>query len=332
MGNFGRKSETFTRPGTARPPLTRPRNRSHTFLEAILEALSGMKPAPFKYIAAHTIEQALALKAEYGDEARFLAGGQSLMPTLNFRLAQPAILIDINPLTQCAGVQRSDAGTARIGALTRYRQIERDAATPRYFPLIGEALPHIAHPQIRNRGTIGGNLAHADPASEMPAIVLALAGRLRAQSSRGERWIAASDFFTGALSTALEADEMLTDVELPVAKPRSGSCFMEMARRRGDFALIGVACVVLLDAEERCLQARISLCNAGETPLLAEDAGHSLLHRKIGPADIEQAVSLIQGAIDPGGNVHASKDFQRHLAGVLTKRALTTANERALHG
>jgi len=291
-----------------------------------------MKPAPFKYIAARTIEQALALKAEYGDEGRFLAGGQSLVPALNFRLTQPAVLIDINPLTQCAGVQHSDAGTTRIGALTRYRQIERDPTTPQYLPLISEALPHIAHPQIRNRGTIGGNLAHADPASEMPAIVLALAGRLRAQSQRGERWIAASDFFVGALTTALETDEMLTDVELPVAKPRSGSCFMEMARRRGDFALIGVACTVQLDAEQHCLQASISLCNAGETPILAADAGNSLLHRKIGPADIDEAVSLMQNAIDPGGSVHASKSFQRHLAGVLTKRALSAANDRALHG
>ena len=206
-----------------------------------------MKPAPFRYVAARTIEQALALKAEHGDEARFLAGGQSLVPTMNFRLTQPTMLIDINPLTELAGIRNGAADRVRIGALTRYRTLERDPATERTLPLIHEALPLIAHPQIRNRGTIGGNLAHADPASEMPAIVLTLGGRLRAQSVNGERWIAARDFFVGALTTALEPDEMLTDVELPVAPPRSGACFLELSRRRGDFAIIGVACIVRVD-------------------------------------------------------------------------------------
>jgi carbon-monoxide dehydrogenase medium subunit len=287
-----------------------------------------MKPAPFKYVAARSLEQALALKAEYGDEARFLAGGQSLVPTLNFRLSQPAVLIDINALTQCAGMV-SDAGQVRIGALTRYRAIEREPTVPQSLPLIHEALPHIAHPQIRNRGTIGGNLAHADPASELPAIVLALAGRLRAQSQRGERWIAASEFFIGALTTALASDEMLTEVELPAAAPWSGACFMEVARRRGDFALAGVACTVRLDVDGRCREARLALCNAGDTPILAANAGQSLAGEWIDAAAIDQAADLMQGAIDPGGNVHASAEFQRHLAGVLTRRALTTANERA---
>src|ERR1700683_557691 len=209
-----------------------------------------MKPAPFRYVAARSLEQALALKAEHGDEARFLAGGQSLVPTMNFRLTQPAMLIDINPLDELAGV-RNGGDRVRIGALTRYRSLERDPMTAVKLPLIAEALPVIAHPQIRNRGTIGGNLAHADPASEMPAIVLALAGKLRAQSQRRERWIAASDFFVGALATALEADEMLMEVELPPVPPRSGMSFMEVARRRGDFALIGVACNVRLDERGR---------------------------------------------------------------------------------
>jgi CO/xanthine dehydrogenase FAD-binding subunit len=288
-----------------------------------------MKPAPFKYIAACSLEQALALKAEYGEDGRFLAGGQSLVPTLNFRLTQPEVLIDINPLTMCAGLQRAQSGALRIGALTRYRELERDPATARDLPLMHEALPHIAHPQIRNRGTIGGNLAHADPASEMPAVVLALAGKLRAQSQYSERWIAACDFFVGALATALQPDEMLTEVELPLAPPRSGMSFMEVARRRGDFALIGVACTVQLDEGGRCAAARIALCNAGDTPILAEDAGASLTGELISPSAIDQSVDLVQRAIDPGGSVHASKEFQRHLAGVLTRRALTTASERA---
>jgi CO/xanthine dehydrogenase FAD-binding subunit len=289
-----------------------------------------MKPAPFRYVAARSLEQALSLKAEYGEEARFLAGGQSLMPALNFRLTQPAVLIDINPLTELAEVHEAEPGCLRIGALTRYRTLERDPATARTLPLIHEALPHIAHPQIRNRGTIGGNLAHADPASELPAIVLALAGRLRAQSRGGERWIDASDFFVGALTTSLAPDEMLTDVELPSAKPRSGNCFMEVARRRGDFALVGAACILQLDDDGHCTQARISFCNAGDTPILAGDAGQSLVGRRIEAAEIDQAVDLVQRAIDPQGSIHASAKFQRHLAGVLTRRTVSAANRRAL--
>ena len=241
---------------------------------------------------------------------------------MNFRLTQPAVLIDINPLADVAGVKNGAPEHLRIGALTRYRALERDPAIARHVPLMEEALPHIAHPQIRNRGTIGGNLAHADPASEMPAIVLTLGGKLRAQSVRGERWIDAADFFLGALTTALEPDEMLTEIELPVAPPRSAACFMEVSRRRGDFAMIGVACVVQIDEQERCSAARIGLCNAGDGPVFAAEASDSLVGTMIDKPAIEAAVELIQRAIDPGGSIHASKEFQRHLAGVLTGRAL----------
>lgn len=288
-----------------------------------------MKPAPFRYVAARSLEQALQLKAEHGDEARFLAGGQSLVPTMNFRLTQPAMLIDINPLGALAGRKDAAGGRLCIGALTRYRDLERDPTVAQKLPLVHEALPHIAHPQIRNRGTVGGNLAHADPASEMPAIVLALAGRLRAQSVKGERWIAAADFFVGALATALEPEEMLTEVELPAAPPRSGACFLEVSRRRGDFAIIGVAGAVRLNEDGRCAEARIALCNAGDGPVLAAEAGESLAGRPLGAAEIAEAAALVQRAIDPGGNIHASKEFQRHIAGVLTARALTTAGQRA---
>jgi carbon-monoxide dehydrogenase medium subunit len=248
---------------------------------------------------------------------------------MNFRLTQPEILIDINPLSELAGVKNGAGDRVRIGALTRYRNLERDPATAQHLPLIHEALPHIAHPQIRNRGTIGGNLAHADPASEMPAIVVALGGRLRVQSAKGERWIEAADFFVGALTTALEPDEMLMEVELPAAAPRYGACFMEVSRRRGDFAIVGVACTLRLDEQGRCAEARIGLCNAGDGPVLAAEAGASLAGRTVGQAEIAEAAELMQGAIDPGGSVHGSKEFQRHIAGVLTRRALTKAHERA---
>jgi CO/xanthine dehydrogenase FAD-binding subunit len=290
-----------------------------------------MKPAPFRYVAARSVEQALALKAEHGDEARFLAGGQSLVPAMNFRLTQPAVLIDINPLNELAGV-RNGGERVRIGALTRYRALERDPMVQVKLPLVAEALPVIAHPQIRNRGTIGGNLAHADPASEMPAIVLTLGGRLRAQSARGERWIEAHDFFVGALTTALESDEMLTEVELPVAPADGGACFLEMSRRRGDFAIIGVAAAVRLDAQAQCVEARIGLCNAGDGPVFAQAASRSLAGKVVGERAIAEAVALLQGAIDPAGSIHGSKDYQRHIAGVLTARALAIANERARRG
>ncbi len=290
-----------------------------------------MKPAPFRYVAARSPEEALAVKAEHGDEARFLAGGQSLMPALNFRLAQPAVLIDINPLPGLDGVQRLADRTLRIGALTRYRTLERDAIVARHLPLVREALPLIAHPQIRNRGTLGGNLAHADPASELPAIMLALGARMRARSRHGERWIAADEFFRGALTTALAPDEMLVEIELPPASPRTGASFLEVARRRGDFALMGVAAVVTLDADASCGDARLAYCGAGETPISAHEAAEALVGRRIGATEIEEAASLAQRAIDPAGSVHASKAYQRHLAGVLTKRALQTAVERA-HG
>jgi CO/xanthine dehydrogenase FAD-binding subunit len=291
-----------------------------------------MKPAPFKYIAPASLEEALTLKAEHGDEARFLAGGQSLVPTLNFRLAQPSVIIDLNLLSGLSDIQRQNGHALRIGALTRYRALERDALVADALPLVREALPHIAHPQIRNRGTLGGNLAHADPASELPAIMLALGGRLRAQSAATERWIDARDFFIAPLTTTLEADEMLVEVELPVRAARGGSCFMELARRRGDFALMGVVASVTLGEDECCASARLALCGAGETPVDVSDAAAALIGQPAHRADVAEAAAAAQKAIDPGGSIHASKEFQRHLAGVLVKRALRIALERAQDG
>src|SRR5882672_10069068 len=181
-----------------------------------------MKPAPFKYIIARSLDEALAAKSEYGDEARFLAGGQSLVPTMNFRLSQPAVLIDINPLDELSGVQDGDG--IRIGAMTRYRMLESDLLIAKRQPIMLDALPHIAHPQIRNRGTLGGNLAHADPASEMPAIVLALEGGIKFRSKTSDRRIPADAFFVAALETALRPDEMLVEIMLPDHPPRTGVC------------------------------------------------------------------------------------------------------------
>jgi carbon-monoxide dehydrogenase medium subunit len=277
-----------------------------------------MKPAPFHYLAPASLEEALELKRAHGEDAKFLAGGQSLVPAMNFRLAQPAMLIDLNGLRELDYVRAS--GALRIGALTRHRTIERDALVARHAPLLHEAAPHVAHPQIRNRGTLCGNLAHADPASEFPAVMLALGGRMRARSQGGERWIDARDFFRGVFTTALAPDEMLVEVELPALSARTGTCFLEVARRRGDYALMGVAAVVTLGADGKVATARIGLCNAGATPVL------------VAVGDIEGAPNEVRRAIDPPDNVHATAAFRRHLAGVLARRALAGALARAKRG
>jgi CO/xanthine dehydrogenase FAD-binding subunit len=290
-----------------------------------------MKPAPFKYVAASSLDHALSLKAEYGDEARFLAGGQSLIPAMNFRLARPAVLIDINGLGELAGVSPSRGAEIRVGALTRYRALERNGDFLKTCPLFADALPHIAHPQIRNRGTIGGNLSHADPASELPAVATAMGARMRIKSAGNEREVAAVDFFVGLLTTDIAADEMLVEVIFPEPKPRMGSSFMEVARRRGDFALAGVAAIVSLDEEERCSDLRLALCGVGETPVDASGAAASLVGQRLTDKAIEAVAAEVQKLIAPSGNVHASRDYQRHIAGVLVSRAIRTAQQRTGH-
>jgi aerobic carbon-monoxide dehydrogenase medium subunit len=286
-----------------------------------------MKPAPFTYILATSLDHALALKADYGDEARFLAGGQSLIPAMNFRLARPAVLIDINHLPELAGVKRSETDI-RLGAMTRYCVLERDGDFLKACPMFADALPHIAHPAIRNRGTVGGNFSHADPASELPAIAVAMQARMRIKSSRGERELAASDFFVGLLTTDIQGDEMLVEIVLPDTPPRSGSCFMELARRRGDFALAGIAVIVTLDHDDRCTDVRIALCGVGDTPVDVSAAGASLIGQPCTEATIEAVAASVRKAIAPSGNVHASPEYQRHIAGVLTRRAIAAARER----
>jgi CO/xanthine dehydrogenase FAD-binding subunit len=290
-----------------------------------------MKPAPFKYIAATSLEHALSLKAEHGDDAKFLAGGQSLIPTMNFRLARPAVLIDINEIRELAGIRPSAAAT-RIGPLTRYRALQRDAALAHLFPLIAEALPHIAHPQIRNRGTIGGNLSHADPASELPMIALALGARFQVRTATQHRWIEASDFFVGALTTDLKPDEMLVEIELPLPKPRTGCCFMEIARRRGDFAIVGVAAMMMIGERDECTHVRLSFCGVGETPVDASSAANVLVGHTPSEDAIRGVAATVQTMIEPSGSVHATADYQRHVAGVLTERALQTAYQRVHDG
>lgn len=287
-----------------------------------------MKPAPFVYHVPTSLGAALMLKAEHGDEAKFLAGGQSLIPAMNFRIANPALLVDVNKLAALDYIHVV-AGELRIGALTRVQRLEHDPLVRAHWPLLPETVPHIAHPQIRNRSTVGGSLAHADPAAELPVILTALGGRLRLQSSTGERWVGADDFFVSLFTTAIATDEMLVEVAIPAAPARTGTAFMEVARRHGDYAMLGVAVVVTLDAAGACSAARLIFLNAGDRPMNAQRAAAALLGQLPGSAAIEAAASSATEELEPMGSVHATPAYQRHLARVLARRALRLAVQRA---
>jgi carbon-monoxide dehydrogenase medium subunit len=284
-----------------------------------------MKPVSFTYCRPDSLEEALSLLAEHGPEAKPLAGGQSLVPAMNFRLARPGVLIDLNRIAALAGITETDDGGLRIGAMTRQRALERNPAVAEHAPLLARAAPWIAHPQIRNRGTIGGSLAHADPAAELPAVVLALEARLSLQSRRGGRTIPAAEFFTGILSTALAEDELLTAIEIPARPAGSRSAFVEAARRHGDYAMAGVAVELVLDEHQTCRSCRIALLSVGDTPLLALDAMQAVTGSELHEATIDAAGDAAGRALDPPTDLHASSDYRRHLASVLVKRALRQA-------
>ena len=285
-----------------------------------------MKPASFAYLQPMSLRDALAAKQQHGEDASFLAGGQSLVPAMNFRMAQPQILIDINGLADCAGVEILPSAV-RIGALTRYRDLERHGELLALFPIFADVLPVLAHPQIRSRGTIGGNLAHADPASEMPAVMIALGARIKAASADGERWINAGDFFTGPLSTALLANEMLVQVEIPVCPAGSGMAFSEVSRRRGDFAIAGVAVAMTL-ASDRVSALRVGLCGVADRAILAPEAASMIGQEPTDAALVDLALRIAEG-LDPPGSLQAAPGYQRQLAQVLCERTLKLARDRA---
>lgn len=288
-----------------------------------------MKPAPFEYYAPDSIEQVVELYSQYGGEAKILAGGQSLVPALNFRVVQPSALIDLNRVAELSYI-REDKDVIRLGAMARERHLEFDASIERHAPLLHEAVPFIAHPQIRNRGTIGGSIVHSDPAAELPVLMTALNARLKAKNASGERWVDAKDFFVGMFTTALEPDEILVEIELPFSPPRTGWSFMEVAPRAGDYAMMGVAVLVTLDENGNCQKAKLVYLNAGEGPVEATEAAGSLEGQSIDDKLIKSAAEhASQQEMSPFGNMHASAEFQRHLAKVLTQKALQQATQRA---
>jgi len=283
-----------------------------------------MKPAPFDHVAPETLDQALALLVEHGDDAKVLAGGQSMVPVLALRLASPAWLIDLNRIASLSGIRRLDTGELEIGALTRHRMVERSDIVASANPLLAAAMPWIAHVQIRNRGTIGGSLAHADPAAELPAICVACDATLVAQNQRGRREIAAADFFKGLFETALAADELLTEIRFPAWPVNRTYGFLEVARRHGDFAICGIATTVDRNAAGRVSESRIVAFGVTDRPIRRTAAEKALIGT-IGGDAIHVAAAAAASELSPRSDHHASSEYRSELTQVLTRRALMQA-------
>ncbi len=287
-----------------------------------------MKPPPFEYDDPSSVDETLGLLAEHGDAAKVLAGGQSLVPLLNFRLARPDRLVDINKVTELDYLTLEN-GSLRIGALVRQSRLERSEDAARAVPLLREAVRFVGHVQIRNRGTVGGSVAHADPAAELPVALAALGARFRVRSARGERTLAAEEMFVTHLTTALEPDELLTEIEVPVPAVGTGYAFVEFARRLGDFALGGAAVLIRVAGDGSCENASVALLAAGPTPVRASRAEELLLGRAFGDASARDAAQAAVADLQPTTDIHGSSEYRRDLIEALLRRALAKAGERA---
>ena len=282
-----------------------------------------MKPAKFDYHAPTSLDDAVALLQRYGGDAKILAGGQSLMPLLNFRLSRPAALVDLNRIASLAYI-REENGQVRLGAMTRQRTIEFSPVVARRLPLLSEATKWVGHLPIRTRGTIGGSIAHADPSAEYPAVLTALEGEVVARGPKGERVVKAKDLFLTYLTTSLESDEVLSEIRLPVMPMGAGFALEEFARRHGDFAIVAIAAMVVRDAA-RCKQARLATAGAGPVPVRLRAAEEILERDGVTDAAIDAAARRAAELVSPDSDIHASADYRRHLTMVLTRRALKRA-------
>lgn len=289
-----------------------------------------MKPAPFTYAACETVEEAVSLLAEHGDEAKLLAGGQSLVPLMNLRLAAPAVLVDLNRVSALQGISAN--GTIEIGAMTRQSEVEGSREIAAGAPLVIEALRHVAFPAVRSRGTIGGSIAHADPAAELPAVLLALGGEVVAQSASGSRTIPADELFQTYFTTALRSDEVLTRVRIPVAGDGQRFGIQEVARKRNDFALAGAVVVASVDGSGVCTSARVALFGVSDRPVRAAGAERALAGRSLDAEAASGAAEAAMGEIDPKGDAHASVGYRREVAGVLVRRAVAQAASGGRNG
>jgi CO/xanthine dehydrogenase FAD-binding subunit len=287
-----------------------------------------VKPAQFEYDDPGTLEEALELLARHGDECKVLAGGQSLVPLMNFRLARPARLIDINGIDSLSYIKR-DNGRLVIGAMTRHAHLEHSKEVAEMLPLLTEAVAWVGHSQIRNRGTVGGSVAHADPAAELPAAFAALDASFLVISKRGTRTVSWAEFFVSEFTTTLAPDELVTAVDVPAPDAGTGTAFVEYARRHGDFALGGAAVTVKLDRQGRCEKATIALLSAGPAPVRAESAEMQLLGSKLDDSSIRAASAEAVKGLHPTSDLHGSTEYRVALLGTMTERALSTAAHRA---
>ncbi|HVL36814.1 MAG TPA: FAD binding domain-containing protein [Burkholderiales bacterium] len=286
-----------------------------------------MKPAPFEYYAPGALDEALELLERLGEGAKLLAGGQSLVPLLNMRLARPDALIDLNRVAGLDEVRR-EGGELRLGAMLRHRRLERDALVREHVPLLAEAASHIAHMQIRTRGTLGGSLANAAPAAELPAAVLALEARLVVRSRSGTRELRPEGFFSGALQTALAPDEILVEVRVPIPAPGTGWAFAEFARRRGDFALAGAAALVRRDAARRIAAVRLALCGVAEVPLRLARLERTLVGEAPGERLLARVEAAVRAEVTPRADLHLSAESRLEVAAEVARRAVSLALER----
>ena len=288
-----------------------------------------MKPSRFAYHQPTTVEEAVELLAKYGDDAKVLAGGQSLVPLLALRLASFDHLIDLNRIGELQGITQDDGGSLRVAAMTRQAVVERSTGVAELVPLLSRAVPYIGHFQIRNRGTVGGSVAHADPASELPAVVLALDAELLVASARGTRTIEASNLFEGTWTTSILADELVTALRFPVWSGKCGFAVEEFSRRKGDFAIAGAVCGVEISDGGALQRVAIALIGMGPTPLRAVDAEKLLADCVPDAARIEEAGHLAAAAGEPSEDIHAPAAYRRRLTGHLVRRSLHKALEEA---
>jgi len=304
------------------------RESAHVLASQARADLGRVRPAPFEYFAPRAVDEALELLARHGPDAKPLAGGQSLVPMMNMRLARPAVLVDLNRVAALAAV-RAEPGSLRLGALVRQSALERDARIAAAAPLLAEAAPLIGHLQTRARGTVGGSLAHADPAAELPACMLALNAVFHLRSARAGRTCRAADFFRGLLATALEADELLVEIEIPtLAMERTGQAIAEVARRHGDFALVGACAVLGLDAAGICRHAELVFFGTGDVPRVSRAAA-ALVGERLTPARFDEAGRAAAAELEPRADLHATAEYRRRVAAGLGARALGRAAARA---
>jgi carbon-monoxide dehydrogenase medium subunit len=287
-----------------------------------------VKPPPFDYHSPQTLEETLEVLTATGEDAKVLAGGQSLIPLLNMRLTAPGHLVDINRVASLDTLEVSEGGV-RAGALARHMRVERSEEAARAQPLLRAALRQVAHPVVRNRGTVVGSLAHADPAAELPAVLALLEGTVEAVSSGGRRVIPAAEFFAGPLESSLRPDELAVGAVFPALPARSGTAFAEVARRHGDYAMAGAAALVTLDEDQRVRSAKVAYLSVAATPLVLDLTG-VLDRRPPVTCDWAAAAAYARNRVHTDDDIHASAGYRRHLAGVLTERVLRTAAQEAL--